>query len=83
MPTPPSPRAQVLVTVPVFALLLGMTDEPAVLDGHGPIPASMAKKLVANGAGSFHRVLVDPQDGAPLKIGRTSQHRAEPRVDAA
>jgi hypothetical protein len=61
----------VLVTVPVFALL-GLTDEPAMLDGYGPIPASMARQLVANGAGSFYRVLVDPRDGAPLEIGRTS-----------
>ncbi|WP_454180295.1 DUF222 domain-containing protein [Pseudarthrobacter sp. SLBN-100] len=64
-------RAQVLVTVPVFSLM-GLTEEPAVLDGFGPIPASMARDLVANGAGSFYRVLVDPRDGAPLEIGRTS-----------
>jgi len=64
-------RAQVLVTVPVVALM-GVTDEPAVLDGYGPIPASMARDLVANGADSFHRVLVDPRDGAPLEIGRTT-----------
>jgi hypothetical protein len=66
-----SVRAQVLVTVPVFALM-GLTDEPAILDGYGPIPPSMARNLVANGAESFHRVLVDPRDGAPLEIGRTS-----------
>ncbi|GGI80586.1 HNH endonuclease signature motif containing protein [Pseudarthrobacter scleromae] len=64
-------RAQVLVTVPVLALM-GVTDEPAMLDGYGPIPASMARDLVANGADAFHRVLVDPRDGAPLEIGRTS-----------
>ncbi|MFJ6312849.1 HNH endonuclease signature motif containing protein [Pseudarthrobacter oxydans] len=64
-------RAQVLVTVPVFTLT-GETDEPAMLDGYGPIPPSMARDLVANGADSFHRVLVDPRDGAPLEIGRTS-----------
>ncbi|MFJ5962205.1 HNH endonuclease signature motif containing protein [Pseudarthrobacter oxydans] len=64
-------RAQVLVTVPVVALM-GVTDEPAMLDGFGPIPASMARDLVANGAESFHRVLVDPRDGAPLEIGRSS-----------
>ncbi|MBT2567781.1 DUF222 domain-containing protein [Arthrobacter sp. ISL-85] len=68
---PPSIRAQVLVTVPVFALL-GLTDEPAMLDGYGPIPPSMARELVAKGAGSFYRVLVDPRDGAPLEIGRRS-----------
>jgi hypothetical protein len=51
---------------------MGLTDEPAELDGFGPIPASMARDLVADGADSFHRVLVDPRDGAPLEIGRTS-----------
>jgi hypothetical protein len=66
----PPPRADGLVTVPVFSLL-GLTDEPAVLDGFGPVPASMARKLVAGGAESFYRVLVDPRDGAPLEIGRT------------
>jgi hypothetical protein len=65
----PTPAAQVLVMVPVFALM-GLTDEPALLDGYGPIPASMARNLVADGASSFHRVLVDPRDGAPLEIGR-------------
>lgn len=67
----PSPRAQVLVTVPVLSLL-GATEEPAVLDGYGPIPPSMARRLIADGAGSFYRVLTDPRDGAPLEIGRTS-----------
>ncbi|NSX37984.1 DUF222 domain-containing protein [Pseudarthrobacter oxydans] len=67
----PGIRAQVLVTVPVFSLM-GLTEEPAVLDGFGPIPASMARDLVANGADSFYRVLVDPRDGAPLEIGRSS-----------
>ncbi|WP_371419160.1 hypothetical protein [Pseudarthrobacter sp. NamE5] len=51
---------------------MGLTDEPAQLDGFGPIPPSMARQLVANGADSFHRVLVEPRDSAPLEIGRTS-----------
>jgi hypothetical protein len=67
----PLPKADVLVTVPVFSLL-GLTDEPADLDGFGPVPASMARKLVGEGAGPFHRVLVDPRDGAALEFGRTS-----------
>ena len=67
----PVPRAQVLVTVPVLSLI-GATGEPAVLDGYGPIPPSMARRLVAGGAGSFYRVLTDPRDGAPLEIGRSS-----------
>ena len=57
---------------PPVSSLTGQTDEPAMLDGYGPIPASMARQLVANGAHSFYRVLVDPRDGAPLEIGRTS-----------
>ncbi|WP_258806211.1 HNH endonuclease signature motif containing protein [Pseudarthrobacter sp. NS4] len=72
----PAPRADVLVTVPVFSLL-GLTDEPAILDGHGPIPASMARKLVTDGTNSFYRVLVDPRDGAPLEIGRKNYRLPE------
>jgi hypothetical protein len=67
----PSPAAQVLITVPVFSLL-GLTEEPAMLDGYGPVPPSVGRALVANGASSFLRVLIDPRDGAPLEIGRTS-----------
>ena len=32
----------------------------------------MARRLIAEGAGSFYRVLTDPRDGAPLEIGRSS-----------
>ena len=67
----PSPKAQVLVTVPVLSLL-GAGEETATLDGYGPIPPSMARWLVGDGAGSFMRVLTDPRSGAPLEIGRTS-----------
>jgi hypothetical protein len=67
----PSPTAQVLVTVPVLSLL-GNVTEPATLDGYGPVPPSMARRLVGDGAGSFLRVLTDPRSGAPLEIGRTS-----------
>jgi hypothetical protein len=71
VPGVPSPRAQVLITVPVLSLL-GTTDEPATLDGYGPIPPSMARRLITDGADSFYRVLTDPRDGAPLEIGRAS-----------
>ncbi|MET3933973.1 DUF222 domain-containing protein [Arthrobacter sp. OAP107] len=73
----PSPAAQVLVTVPVFSLL-GLSGEPATLDGYGPIPPSMARRLVAEGATSFLQVLTDPRDGAPLEIGRTSYRLTKP-----
>ncbi|WP_043429233.1 HNH endonuclease signature motif containing protein [Arthrobacter sp. FB24] len=67
----PSPKAQVLVTVPVLSLL-GAGTEPATLDGYGPVPPSMARRLLGEGAGSFLRVLTDPRSGAPLEIGRSS-----------
>jgi hypothetical protein len=51
--------------------LLGLTEEPAMLDGYGPVPPSMARAVVADGASSFLRVLIDPRDGAPLEIGRS------------
>ena len=73
----PSPAAQVLVTVPVFSLL-GLTEEPAILDGYGPIPPSMARRLVADGAASLRRVLTDPRDGAPLEIGRSTTGSQKP-----
>jgi hypothetical protein len=72
----PSPKADVMVTVPVFSLL-GATDEPGEVDGYGPVPASVARTLVGEGAGSVYRLLVDPRDGAPLEIGRTSYRLPE------
>jgi hypothetical protein len=72
----PSPKADVLVMVPVLSTL-GVTDEPAVVDGYGPVPASVARRLVGEGAGSVYRLLVDPRDGAPLEIGRRSYRLPE------
>ena len=63
-----APRAEVLVTVPVFSLM-GLTDEPAELEGYGPIPPSMARKLAAE-APEFVRILVHPHTGEPLSIGK-------------
>lgn len=45
------------VTVPVFALL-GWND-PGNLEGYGPIPASMARRLAA-GSSTWTRLLTDP-----------------------
>ncbi|MGA7205313.1 MAG: DUF222 domain-containing protein [Specibacter sp.] len=61
---PPLPQAQILVTVPALGLL-GITNEPADLVGYGPIPESIARKLLAN-AETFLRVLTDPVTGEPL-----------------
>jgi hypothetical protein len=56
---------------------LGVTDEPGEVDGYGPVPASVARRLVSEGAGSVYRLLVDPRDGAPLEIGRRSYRLPE------
>jgi hypothetical protein len=61
---------RVLVTVPVLSLL-GHTDEPAELDGYGPIDADTARRLAAH-APSFQRILTHPETGAHLSYGRTS-----------
>ena len=61
---------RVYVTVPVLTLL-GHSDEPAELDGHGPIDADTARRLAAH-APSFRRILTHPETGAYLSYGRTT-----------
>ena len=61
---PPMPQAQILVTVPALGLL-GNTNQPANLVGYGPIPETVARKLLAN-SDTFLRVLTDPISGEPL-----------------
>ena len=60
-------RADVQVTVPA-GTLLGLSDEPGLLAGHGPIPASMARGLAASG--TWRRILTDPRGGTILDVGR-------------
>ncbi|MBT2517850.1 DUF222 domain-containing protein [Streptomyces sp. ISL-90] len=61
---------KVYVTVPVLTLL-GRTDEPAELDGYGPIDADTSRRLAAH-APSFRRILTHPETGAYLSYGRTT-----------
>ncbi len=61
---------KVYVTVPVLTLL-GHSDQPAELDGYGPIDAETARRLAAH-APSFHRILTHPETGATLSYGRAS-----------
>ncbi len=66
-----SPRGivpTVVLTVPALALL-GHSDEPADLEGFGPIDIETARELAAL-APSFIRVLTHPETGAVLSVGR-------------
>lgn len=61
-------KPTVIVTVPVLTLL-GRSDEPAQLDGYGPIDPDTAREL-AGEATSFIRLLVHPETGVPLSLSR-------------
>jgi Domain of unknown function (DUF222) len=61
-------RPRVLVTVPVMTLL-GHENEPAQLEGYGPIDAETARRLSAH-APSFTRLLTHPETGAVLSVGQ-------------
>ena len=56
--------------IPVMSLL-GHSDEPATLEGYGPIDIATAKKLAAS-APSFYRILTHPITGTILDIDRTT-----------
>ncbi len=60
----------VVITVPVLSLL-GVTDEPARLEGVGPIDIETAKQLAAD-APSFFRLLTHPITGVRLDLDRTT-----------
>lgn len=64
-------RPLVQVTV-AASTLLGDDDAPGELAGHGPIPASMARRIAADTTGTWRRILTDPATGAVLDVGRTS-----------
>ncbi|WP_281350892.1 HNH endonuclease signature motif containing protein [Agromyces agglutinans] len=59
--------------------LLGLSDEPAELDGYGPIDADTARRLAAH-APSMRRILVHPETGAVLSYGR-EHYRAPADLD--
>ena len=71
------PRAEVRVTV-ALSTLLGLDEQPADLDGHGPIDATTARALAAGG--TWRRLVTDPLTGAVLDVGRT---RYRPPADLA
>lgn len=64
----PPIRPDVYVTVPVFTLM-GLSEQPASLEGYGPIDAETARRLAAEAPG-FTRILTHPETGVPLSMSR-------------
>jgi hypothetical protein len=59
--------------------LLGLADNPAELEGHGPIPASIARKLAADG--KWRKFVTDPLTGTLLDMGRNHYLPSQYLVD--
>jgi len=57
----------VSVVVPI-TMLLGLDEQPGELVGYGPIPASLAREIAAEG--TWRRLLTDPASGTLLDYGR-------------
>ncbi len=64
-------RPAIHVTV-AASTLLGLDEQPGELAGHGPIPASLARRLAADETGTWRRLLTDPATGHLLDYGHTT-----------
>ena len=62
-------KAHIHITAPL-TMLMGLSDNPAHLHGYGPIPASMARRIAAQG--TWRRLLTDPVTGVVLDVGTTT-----------
>ena len=62
-------KPSINVTVP-FTTLLGLSTEPGLLDGYGPIPAEIACRLAGDPSSTWRRLLTD-QAGRLLDYGST------------
>jgi len=61
-------QARIQVTIPALSLL-GHSDEPATLEGYGPIDMDTARRL-AGTAPCFTRILTHPETGCVLSVGK-------------
>ena len=51
-----------------YTTLIGADDQPAHLEGYGPIGAEVARRIAAHGV--WRRLLTDPASGVVLDVGR-------------
>lgn len=59
--------------------LLGLANNPGELEGHGPIPASLARQLAADG--KWRKFITDPLTGNLLDMGRDSYLPSQYLID--
>ncbi|MFE0026272.1 DUF222 domain-containing protein [Amycolatopsis sp. NPDC059021] len=64
------PRAEVFLYLDMNTFLR-LNDNPAELAGHGPVPAEVARRIVAGPDTVLRRILTDPATGQVLDLGRT------------
>jgi hypothetical protein len=64
-------RPSIQVTV-ALSTLLGSDEQPGELTGHGPIPASLARRLASDKTGTWRRLVTDPATGQLLDYGHTT-----------
>jgi hypothetical protein len=69
LPKPHGRRVELQVVIDA-ASLFGLADNPAHLDGYGPIPAEVARMLA--GDARWRRLVTDPVTGHLLDYGRTT-----------
>ena len=73
-------RKPVTINVTIdLPTLLNMAENPGQLSGYGPIPASLARELAADG--NWKRFITDPTSGELLDIGRKSYRPSQHLVD--
>ena len=60
------PTVQVSVGL---STLLGLDDEPGELDGYGPVPPALARRLAADPSGTWRRLVTDRWGGV-IDVGR-------------
>ncbi|GAA4021798.1 HNH endonuclease signature motif containing protein [Allokutzneria multivorans] len=72
----PAPQGQTMVylTMPITALL-GLTDDPGMLAGYGPIPTGVAQDIAKGGI--WKRILTDPATGMAEEVSDT--YRPSPK----
>jgi Domain of unknown function (DUF222) len=71
------PTVQVCVTL---STLLGLDEQPGDLDGHGPIPASLTRRIATDPTGTWRRLITD-QTGRLLDYGRSTYRPPQDLTD--